>query len=117
MTWKDILKESMARDLTAEYGRDYIDAMIDEASDDDESAVAESVAYLINNKLVTKDSTMSEIEQLLEKHKNDINVSIYGGMQREPLGELFSSGPRPLSVIAEMATEEIKRILTPKTGR
>ena len=42
----------MARDLSEQYGRDYIDAMIDEASSDDEAAVAESVAYLINNKFL-----------------------------------------------------------------
>jgi|TARA_R100000482_G_scaffold109761_1_gene52032 hypothetical protein len=116
MTWRDILKESMARDLTAEYGRDYIDAMIDEASDEDESAIANSVAYLINNKLVTKDSSRGEIYELLEKHKDDIMVDIYGGMQREPLSEIYTDS-FPFSALADDVLREVKKILTPKTGR
>tara|TARA_B100000085_G_C18171027_1_gene361546 strand:+ start:189 stop:539 length:351 start_codon:yes stop_codon:yes gene_type:complete len=116
MTWRDILKESMARDLTAEYGRDYIDAMIDEASDEDESAIANSVAYLINNKLVTKDSSRGEIYELLEKHKDDIMVDIYGGMQREPLSEIYTDS-FPFSALAQDVQREIQKILTPKTGR
>lgn len=116
MTWKDILKESMARDLSEQYGRDYIDAMIDEASSDDEAAIAESVAYLINNKLVTKDSSRIEIENLLEKHKNDIMVDIYDGMQTEPLGKLFS-GIHPFGALAQDVHREVQKILTPKSGR
>tara|TARA_R100000734_G_C3317302_1_gene110317 strand:+ start:61 stop:411 length:351 start_codon:yes stop_codon:yes gene_type:complete len=116
MTWRDILKESMARDLTAEYGRDYIDAMIDEASDEDESAIAESVAYLINNKLVTKDSSRGEIQNLLEKHKDDIMVDIYGGMQREPLSKIYTDS-FPFSALSQDVQREVQNILTPKTGR
>lgn len=106
----------MARDLSEQYGRDYIDAMIDEASDVDESAIAESVAYLINNKLVTKDSSRGEITDLLEKHKDDIMVDI-NEMQSEPLSKVFSDSFMPFSAIEEDIYREIQKILTPKKGR
>jgi len=116
MTWKDILKESMARDLSEQYGRDYIDTLIGEADDDDEAAVAECVAYLVNNKLVTKDTSRVAIENLLEKHKDDIQVPVYGGMQDIPLSRMYS-GVNPFDSVAQDAHREIQKILTPKTGR
>ena len=111
MNWKDILKESMARDLSEQYGRDYIDTLISEADDDYESAVAESVAYLINNKLVTKESDHFEIEELLEKHKNDIQVPVYGGKMDLPLDKMFS---QDFGLLAESVSREVEKILTPK---
>jgi hypothetical protein len=110
MSWRDILKESMARDLSEQYGRDYIDTLIGSADDDYEKAVAESVAYLINNKLVTKDSNSFEIEELLEKHKNDIQVPVYGGKMDLSLDEMFSE----YLSLAESVSREVGKILTPK---
>ena len=110
MTWKDILKESMARDLSEQYGRDYIDTLIGEADDDYEKAIAESVAYLINNKLVTKDSSMGEIEDLLEQHKDDIQVPVYGGKMDISLNEMLSE----FRSLSESVLREVGKILTPK---
>tara|TARA_Y100001973_G_C5199044_1_gene336320 strand:+ start:1050 stop:1385 length:336 start_codon:yes stop_codon:yes gene_type:complete len=110
MTWKDILKESMARDLSEQYGRDYIDTLISQADDDYEKAVAESVAYLINNKLVTKDDGIGKIEELLEKHENDIQVPVYGGKMDISLNEMLSE----YRSLAESVSREVDKILTPK---
>ena len=51
-----------------------------------------------------------------EKHKDDIMVDIYGGMQTEPLSALYTDS-FPFSALSQDVQREVQKILTPKTGR
>ena len=75
MSWKDILKDSMARDLTADYGVDYIDRLTDDTRMSDK-LVNEALATLINKRLVTKDTSVSEIKQLMLQEKDNIGADM-----------------------------------------
>ena len=107
--WRNVLK-SDARELSEQYGRDYIDRLIGESDDEYESAVSETLAYLINNQLVTRESNKSDIEELIEKHKNDIQVPVYDGKMDVSLDRLGFAGTR-VDVIANDVFKHIQQIL------
>ena len=109
MTWKDILKDSMARDLTADYGVDYIDRLTDDTRLFDK-LVNEALATLINKRLVTKDTSVSEIEKLMLQEKDNIGAELYDGRMDVSLQEALDEHDEDLTIIAREVHRKIQKV-------
>ena len=109
MTWKDILKDSMARDLTADYGVDYIDRLTDDTRLFDK-LVNEALATLINKRLVTKDTSVSEIEKLMLQEKDNISAELYDGRMDVSLQEALDEHDEDLTIIAREVHRKIQKV-------
>ena len=110
MSWKDILKDSMARDLTADYGVDYIDRLTEDSTGLFDKLVNEALATLINKRLVTKDTSVSEIEKLMLQEKDNISAELYEGRMDVSLEEALDEHDEDLTIIARAVHRKIQKV-------